>query len=249
MSNFNNYGKYYDLLYKDKDYKAESDYVYASLKKTNPTINSVIELGCGSGNHAQHLTKNKLFITGLERSETMVKEALNKNIQNFNPVVGDITHFELHQTFDAAISLFHVISYLTDNEALISCFKSVHQHLNSKGLFLFDIWFTPAVFSQKPETRIKRLENEAISVLRIAESTSDFSNNVVNVNFEVHIEENETGKTEVVRELHPMRHFSIPELQLLSSLTGFKVIQTEEFLTKNTPSDSTWGVCVILQKI
>jgi SAM-dependent methyltransferase len=179
----------------------------------------------------------------------MVKEALNKNIQNFNPVVGDITHFELHQTFDAAISLFHVISYLTDNEALISCFKSVHQHLNSKGLFLFDIWFTPAVFSQKPETRIKRLENEAISVLRIAESTSDFSNNVVNVNFEVHIEENETGKTEVVRELHPMRHFSIPELQLLSSLTGFKVIQTEEFLTKNTPSDSTWGVCVILQKI
>lgn len=249
MSNFNNYSKYYDLLYKDKDYKAESDYVYACLKKTNPTINSVLELGCGSGNHAQHLTKNNLSITGLERSETMVKEAQNKNIQNFNPIVGDITHFELHQTFDAALSLFHVISYLTDNDSLISCFKSVHQHLNSKGLFLFDIWFTPAVYSQKPETRIKRLKNEDISVLRIAESTSDFSNNIVNVNFEVHIEDQKTGTTEVLSELHPMRHFSIPELQLLASLTGFEVIQTEEFLTKNTPSDTTWGVCVILQKI
>jgi SAM-dependent methyltransferase len=248
MSNFNNYAKYYDLLYKDKDYKAESDYVYACLKKINPAIKSILELGSGSGNHAKHLTKSKLSITGIERSVIMVKESLNKKIQNFNPVVGDITHFELHQTFDAAISLFHVISYLTDNESLLSCFKSVHHHLNPNGLFLFDIWFTPAVYSQKPDTRIKRFGNETISVLRIAESMIDIIENVVNVNFEVLIEEKETGKIEVVKEVHPMRHFSIPELGLLASLTGFKVIHTEEYLTKHVPSDTTWGVCVILQK-
>lgn len=249
MSNFNNYAKYYDLLYKDKDYKAESDYVYACLKKNNPTIKSILELGSGSGNHAEYLTKSKLSITGIERSDVMVKESLNKKIQNFNPLVGDITQFELHQTFDAVISLFHVISYLTGNESLVSCFKSVHHHLNPNGLFLFDIWFTPAVYSQKPETRIKRLGNEAISILRIAESKIDFIDNIVNVNFEVHIEEKETGKIEIVKEVHPMRHFSIPELELLASLTGFKVIQTEEFLTKRELSDTTWGVCVILQKL
>jgi hypothetical protein len=63
----------------------------------------------------------------------------------------------------------------------------VHQHLKSQGLFLFDFWYTPAVYSLKPETRIRRLEDESISVVRIAESTTHSQTNVVDVNFEVHI--------------------------------------------------------------
>ena len=249
MTNFDQYSQYYDLLYIDKDYKTESAYVYHSLKNLNPSVSSLLELGCGSGNHAMHLTQNNLVITGIERSQMMVAEALNKNIQNFNPIIGDITHFELNETFDAVISLFHVVSYLTDNEALISCFKSVHKHLNNNGLFLFDIWFTPTVYSQKPETRIKRLENDVVSVVRIAESEINFESNVVNVSFEVHIQNKTTAEVKIINEIHPMRHFSIPELKLLASLTGFELIQTEEFLTSKQPSDTTWGVCVILQKI
>ncbi len=248
MSNFNNYSKYYDLLYKDKDYKAESNYVFNLLQSFNPTVQSILELGCGSGNHAAHLTQNNIQIVGLERSETMVNEALAKNIQNFKPILGDITKFELNHKFDAVISLFHVISYLTDNQSLISCFQSVHKHLNDKGLFLFDIWFTPAVYSQKPETRVKRLENETLSVVRIAESTSDFENNVVTVNFEVQIKDKITQKTETIIEHHPMRHFSLPELALLAEISGFKLIKSEEFMTKMHPSEKSWGVCVVLQK-
>jgi hypothetical protein len=33
MNNFQLYSKYYDLLYNDKDYKSESEYVYNSLNK------------------------------------------------------------------------------------------------------------------------------------------------------------------------------------------------------------------------
>jgi SAM-dependent methyltransferase len=248
MSNFNKYSQYYDLFYKDKDYRSESRYVFNSLQSRSSRLESILELGCGSGNHAAYLTKNNIQIVGLERSETMVKEALAKKIKNFTPIIGDITNFELNQKFDAVVSLFHVISYLTDNESLISCFQSVHKHLNDNGLFLFDIWFTPAVYFQKPETRIKRLENESISVIRIAESTSVFVNNVVNVNFDVHITDKFTQKTETIQESHPMRHFSIPELELLAKLTGFEIIISEEFITGNIPSENTWGLCLILRK-
>jgi hypothetical protein len=45
-----------------------------------------------------------------------------------------------------------------------------------------------------------------------------------------------------------MRHFSIPELTFIANQMGFVVEHTEEFLTKNTPSHNTWGVCFVLRK-
>lgn len=248
MSNFNVYSQYYDLLYQDKNYQEEANYVCNLLKELNPDLKSILELGCGSGNHANFLVLNNIKITGLDSSDTMVSIAKSKNIPDFNPIKTDITHFELDQTFDAAISLFHVISYLTDNESLIGCLQSVHRHLNPRGVFLFDIWFTPAVYGQKIETRVKRLENNIVSITRIAESTSDPLKNIVTVDFEVQVKEKKTNQIETIKEKHPMRHFSIPELEFLAELTGFELIKSEEFLTKEAPSEKTWGVCILFKK-
>jgi len=248
MSNFNLYSKYYDLLYKHKDYKAESDYVFNALNEYDKNIESILELGCGSGAHANFLSKKGLEITGIERSESMVQEAIDKDIPNFNPLIADITNFKIDKQFDAVISLFHVISYLTDNESLINCFKLTNQHLKQDGMFLFDIWYSPAVYVQKPETRIKRLENNDIKITRIAESQINYNSNIVDVHFEVNILNKHNNRLEIINEKHPMRHFSILELDLLAQLTGFEIIKAEEFLTHNIPNENTWGVCVILKK-
>jgi hypothetical protein len=45
-----------------------------------------------------------------------------------------------------------------------------------------------------------------------------------------------------------MRHFSIPELDFLAKLTGFEMVRSEEYVTGKTPSENTWGVCLILRK-
>ena len=51
------------------------------------------------------------------------------------------------------------------------------------------------------------------------------------------------------KEKHPMRHFSIPEIEFFASMSGFKLLQCEEWVTRKTPSDNTWGVCFVLEKI
>ena len=79
MKNFELYSKYYDLLYKDKNYEVESNYVYESLKDNTKKLETILELGCGSGNHANFLIKKNLTITGLDRSKEMILEAKNKN--------------------------------------------------------------------------------------------------------------------------------------------------------------------------
>jgi SAM-dependent methyltransferase len=249
MGNFEQYGKYYDLLYKDKNYKEESDYVIKKIKKWTPNATRILELGSGSGSHARYFCEAGFEVTGIERSLEMVDLAKAKNIVGFNPMSGDISSFELSQQFDVALSLFHVVSYLTENNSLIDCFRRVHQHLKPEGVFMFDIWYSPAVYHQKPETRIKRLEDDAIEIVRLAESKIESDKNVVAVNFEVIIKDKATQTSETITEEHLMRHFSIPEIKMLTGFTGFEVVLAEEFLTGNSPSEDTWGVYFILKKI
>ena len=247
--NFNsNYSRYYDLLYKDKDYKAESAYIINLIRSINPKAKNILELGSGTGNHAASFCKEGFIVTGLERSANMVELAKAKSIEGFSPILTDITNFDVTQKFDAAISLFHVLSYLTNNDSLINCFNCVYQHLNSKGLFIFDVWYSPGVYYQKPETRIKRIEDDMLKITRLAEPEIQYNENVVDVNYEIFIQSKSSKLTEVYKEKHPMRHFSIPEIELLARLINFKIISAEEFLTGKRPGTDTWGVCFMLQK-
>lgn len=249
MANFQQYSKYYDLLYKDKNYQEESQYVIKKIKQYSPNAKQILELGSGSGSHAYYFCANGFEITGIERSHEMVNMAKSKNIAGFNPIIGDISAYQLPQKFDVAISLFHVISYLTENKSLIDCFKTTHNQLNTNGIFIFDIWYSPAVYHQKPETRIKRLENDEIEIVRLAESKMQSDKNVVAVNFEVLIKDKATRTFETITEEHLMRHFSIQEIKMLAAFTGFEVLLAEEFLTENSPSEDTWGVCFTLKKL
>lgn len=249
MTNFNLYSKYYDLLYKDKDYEAEAGYVADTIKELIPDAESILELGCGSGSHAEFLCKEGFVVTGIERSEPMLNAAQSKNIKGFSCIQSDIACYQLDKKFDVAISLFHVLNYLTTNEDLFKCFKLTNQHLVDGGIFLFDIWYSPAVYLQKPETRIKRMQDTDTEIVRIAESTMVVNSNVVEVNFEVMIKDRHTGKTDVLKEKHPMRHFSRPEIELFASQTGFELVRIEEFLSRNEPGSDTWGICCVLKKV
>ncbi|MES2431372.1 MAG: class I SAM-dependent methyltransferase [Bacteroidota bacterium] len=246
--NFNSYSKYYDLLYKDKDYESESAYVEGLVKTYQPNAKNILELGCGTGNHAAILCRSGYDVTGLERSADMVELANKKGIPNFHPRVADIIDFKVGEKFDVAISLFHVLSYLTDNKDLLSCFKAVYDHLNLNGIFVFDVWYTPAVYVQQPLTRVKRISNNEIEVTRIAESDINYNSNTVDVNYQIIIKDISSGQMEVHNEKHPMRHFSIPEIEVLAVATNFEVIKTEEFQTHNSPGSNTWGVCFVLKK-
>lgn len=249
MAIFQQYSKYYDLLYKDKNYREESQYVIEKIKNFAPSATQILELGSGSGAHAHYFCEAGFEVTGIERSPEMVAIAKAKKITGFNPIIGDISTFKVSLQFDVAISLFHVVSYLTENDVLLDCFKTTNKQLNNGGIFIFDIWYSPAVYHLRPETRIKRLESDQIEVVRLAESKIESDKNVVAVNFEIIIKDKITRTTESIKEEHKMRHFSIPEIKMLAIFAGFEVLLTEEFLTGNTPSQDTWGVCFVLKKI
>ncbi|WP_412467662.1 class I SAM-dependent DNA methyltransferase [Pedobacter sp. KLB.chiD] len=247
--NFKLYSQYYDLLYSDKDYPAEVRYIEQLINQYRPESKRILELGSGTGKHANLLAEKNYDILGLERSAEMVAIANKNKLKNVDFKVADITEFQIDQSFDVALSLFHVISYLTDNQSLINTFKNVHHHLNENGLFIFDVWHSTAVNFLVPEQRTKTLQNEVIQITRHANPIINTEQNIVEVNYTIEVKELKDGTTFHIKESHPMRHFSKPEVELLAYATGFEVIHNEEFLGKAIPSAETWGVCYILRKL
>ncbi len=245
---FQLFNNYYDLLYHEKDYEAETEYACDILRSYNSSSRHLLELGFGTGNYSKHLSARGYKITGIEKSEHMVTLAKAKAIPHFLPIVDDITTFTLNKKFDAAISLFHVMSYLTKNTKVISCLKQVCRHLKRKGIFIFDVWYTPAVYSQQPASKVKHVNTDTYEITRIAEPQVNYEENIVEVNYLLIIKNKISCHHEVLKETHYLRHFSTPEIKLLANLSGFDLVRSEEFLTAKQPCNDTWGVCYILQK-
>ena len=51
MSILGTYSRYYNLLYKDKDYAGEAAYIYDLIGRYRPGATNILNLGCGTGRH------------------------------------------------------------------------------------------------------------------------------------------------------------------------------------------------------
>ena len=243
---FKLYSKYYDLLYKSKDYVAETNYVVELLKRYDVSGKNLLEFGSGTGVHGRLLAERGYQVIGIERSDEMVAQA--ESTSGFTSQQGDICTVQLGRSFDVVLSLFHVISYQTTNESVQAVFSRAAEHLDSGGLFVFDVWYSAAVYVQKPEVRVKRMKDDAIEITRIAEPVVRENKNCVDVNYNIFVRDLKRGTVETMSEIHAMRHFSLPELDMFANNTGFERVGAEEFLTGNTPGGQTWGLCVIMKK-
>jgi len=245
---FNALSTYYDLIYENKDYAAETAYIIQLIKTYNTNSKKIIEFGSGTGKHAILLCEYGFQVKGIEPSAEMLGVAK----YNTHPLLSfqqdSISSFDSPERFDVATALFHVISYLNTNEELLSSFKKVHQHLGPGGLFIFDVWYSPAVLTQIPEKRTKTVENDQIKVVRYANPVNRWNDNVIDVIYDFDVLEKSTGLNHQFTETHRMRHFSIPEIELLAQVSGFNLIKTEEFGTAELPGPGTWGVNFVLRK-
>lgn len=246
---FDAYAAYYDLLYRDKDYTGEAAFVRDLLRQQGIESGDILELGCGTGKHALHLARMGFCIQGVDMSPVMVataraqlSAALSKQI-TFEE--GDVRSVRLEHQFDAVISLFHVASYQTSNDDIAAMFQTAAQHLNAGGVFVFDCWYGPAVLTERPAIRVKRLESEAVNVLRIAEPVMHPNDNSVDVNYTVLVTPVDGEQTKIIHESHRMRYFFGPELRLLLAGAGFELASMAEWISGSEPGFGTWSVAVV----
>jgi SAM-dependent methyltransferase len=248
---FQSYSQYYDLIYADKDYANETTYILAVLARHGLRVRRLLDLGCGTGRHALFLTERGFDVVGVERSPDMAEKAIRRCTSltsgSFTCRIGDIRTIGLGETFDAVLSLFHVVSYQTTDDDVRALFNAASAHLLPGGLFFFDVWHGPAVLAQRPCIRTKRVEGQ-ISVLRIAKPELDMERRRVTMTLEVLVEDRSSDKLQKIKEVHLMRYFFPSEIVRFASDSGFEVTSSEGFLTGAMPSESTWSVAYVLRR-
>lgn len=252
---FDKYARYYDLLYQDKDYTGEAAYIAGLLEKYGHHPQSILELGCGTGKHAELLAEKGYRVHGLDQSAGMLAEARQRAneggqyIQNrLQFTQADIRNFALEEQFDASIALFHVMSYQNTDTDVASVLGRVAKHLTAGGIFVFDTWYGPAVLCQQPELRVKRLADAACEVTRIAEPVLRENEDICEVHYDVFVKDKKEDEIHEFQELHSMRYFFAGEVRRLLKESGFTLVDAFEFMTGNELGRDTWGSCFVARK-
>jgi len=245
---------YYDILYIDKDYEKECDFLEELFKSfaTKP-VKDVLDIGCGTGGHTLVLAKRGYRMTGIDISQQMIDKARHKVSKAGLKVpfyTADMKNFNLDAKFDACICMFAGISYLGSYKELQRAFMSIRRHLRKDGLFIFDFWNGTAVIAQRPSTRVRIANvNSKGRIIRIATPEVSYGDQVCKVNYHGIVMQNNFVVDEF-EEIHNFRFFFPAEMKTYLQENGFTVLKMCPTLNLNSPPNEVdWYLTVVARRI
>jgi hypothetical protein len=113
------------------------------------------------------------------------------------------------------------------------------------GLFAFDVWYGPAVLSERPSERVKVIETATQRIIRVASGSLDDRNHLCTVDYRLWTLEGDQ-LIEEVTESHAMRYFFPLELELFLDRAGFSLLTLGAFPNVTAdPDESTWNVLAL----
>jgi SAM-dependent methyltransferase len=255
MSLFDHYARFYDLLYLNKDYAGEARFIHQLLAQGGAAPGSLLELGCGTGRHAIEFAQLGWQVDGVDLSPDMVAQAKARALQqdpalasrlSFQP--SDVRTVRTGRKYAAAISLFHVMSYQATHADLLAAITSAATHLAPGGVFFFDFWYGPAVLSDPPHVRVKRLQDPVFEAVRLAEPEMLTERNQVKVNYQILIKDLASGRQSDLRESHTMRYLFLPEIENLLQAAGFELRASGACYSDRPLGPDTWFGWVLAVK-
>ncbi len=259
MKVFEDYARYYNLLYKDKNYTAESCFVLERIQACKSMPTTLLDLGCGTGKHALEVARQGISVTGIDMSQTMLamgkKELQQESLAALPRILlpqlqhGDVRSIRLGQTFDAVTSLFHVMSYQNTEEDMLAALETAKSHLNPGGIFLFDFWYGPGVLTDAPTEREKTMEDSDTLVHRHATPHHRVNDNIVEVHYTIKLTDKHSGVETNLYESHSMRYWFMPELRYLAKKSSFTVVAEGRWMDTRAPDPRTWNAWMALARL
>ena len=253
MRPFGKYGEYYDLIYQDKDYEGECDFIEEVFRAFSPKpIKTVLDAGCGTGGHALPLVRRGYDVTGIDASEVVVEIARKKVEQNNSKLdfyATDIRDFQLNRTFDACTCMFAVVNYLTSNEDIRSALMNVRKHLEKDPLFIFDCWNGLAVLRILPSVTVKTVVQEDKKVIRIARPEMDAFRHLCRVNYHLTVAQGNAIVSEI-EEAHVIRFLFPQEISHYLEDANFELLKICPFMDlRGKVDENVWNIAAIAKAI
>jgi SAM-dependent methyltransferase len=199
---------YYDAIYAAlKDYRNEAQSVASLLKQARPGCRRVLDVACGTGEHARYLNGAHGFdIDGIDLDPALLRIARGKHPHG-NYWQADMVDFDLGRRYDAVISLFSAIAYagtLPRLRQTLACFR---RHLAPGGIVLVEPFLVPE------DIRLGKTNTLTVDVGGVRVTRSSRSE-VIDRLFRLHLDYEFEGPTSVehASEVHDLGLFSLEEM-------------------------------------
>lgn len=209
---------YFDIESFTRKFNNEVSFLNDILKRHR--IKTVLDLGCGSGEHVNALQGLGYTIFGIDSSASMIDEA-RKRFPHCKFDYGSIQVFTAKQPYDAAICMFGTFNYLIANDEIKDTLRHLHANLKTAGIAILEIW------NAEPFLRIKRKPIGPVCTIKSQNKVlkrhrgfrlTRTNSPVVEVNYVYHIDKQE------IKDKHSMRIFYLKELKEFLDEFKFEIL-------------------------
>jgi SAM-dependent methyltransferase len=211
---------FYDALYASiKDYAKEAAWIAARLRVLHPAARTVLDAGCGTGEHARLLAASHGYaVDGFDLDPGMIAVAAARNPQGrFR--VGDMVDFAADSRYDAVLCLFSSIGYVRTTANLLRAFRSFRRCLEPDGILLVEPWFPPGALAHGHVSTLVADAGDGVKVCRVSRTVVEGT--ISRLEFEYLI--GEPGGIRRASEVHELGLFTHEETLAAFRAAGFEM--------------------------
>lgn len=224
---YGRFARYYDRIYHGLvDYDGDVDFLESVFRRYRRRPRTILDLGCGTGNHDLPLAQRGYEVTGVDQSAGMLTLARRKSSKVRGPrprfVRADMRRFRIDRTFDAAICMFGAIGYLLTARDLIQCLRCVRTHLTPQGLFVFEFWQGSAA-KPAPHRSWIHIVNRGLEIVRLDEARFNPRTGRLPVDFHFFVLRGRR-LLDQFKEQHVIQTYSIRDMHVLLRRGGFDLL-------------------------
>lgn len=245
MEAYTGFAQVYDKFMDNIDYDKWCIYLIDLLKQYGVEDGIVLDMGCGTGNVTQRLSKAGYDMIGIDNSQDMLNIAMEKRgtDEGILYLFQDMREFELYGTVAAVVSICDSINYITDFDDLVQVFKLVNNYLDPHGIFIFDL---------KTVNNYKTIGESIIAEDReecsfIWDNYFDEDDNINEYQLSIFVKGND-DRYDKFTENHYQKAYSIEEIQEALKEAGLKFVAAYNAFTKEEACEDNDRIYIIAQE-
>lgn len=255
MEAYSEFAYLYDTFMEDVPYDDWADLLSSLIRAYGENVNTIIDLGCGTGSLTMRLSDRGYNVYGIDYSEDMLSVAANKAYETGKDILyinQDMRELCLNEKVDAVLSICDCINYLLLDEDVVRTFKNVKKCLNKAGLFIFDFNTIYKYETVIGDTTIAENREDCSFIWENFYSSEDHLNEY-DVTFFTKVDSpgKNYGDSELFKrftETHIQRGYSLEEMKQFLNKAGLKFVTAIDETTRKEPTEISERIYIVARK-
>jgi SAM-dependent methyltransferase len=217
---------YFEIEKTTRNILQELRFLHSVCKKFS--VKTILDAGCGTGEHTGALNKLGYLAKGLDSSHEMVSIAKKRNPAcEFEQ--GFIQSYSPQKVYDSVFCIFGTFNYLLDDKDILSALRMFYHSLQASGILVLEVWNSYPVIKiqRKPISTVCEVQinntfvqrNRGFRIKELISSDKPQNDAIVEVNYIYYL------GNEEVKDRHVMRVFSFAEIQKFLMQSNFELLE------------------------